>query len=233
MDTSWQPVTGAAQRRRGRRLRAAWRHEQQSIAQALAAYTHHTQLAPRRQTMARAGVWVRGALHGEGPEAPTPQEPGTRYYCLDDNDSVPELGGSRLDRLSGVRPQERVPRRIVEQIVDSAPVLPLLHDPEPQLVDSVEEVRKILDNLLPDVEQVISAQDSSSHGPAALLSLGAADGRTVGGSARDRADHRGTRPRRRWCCLVPHCGAHVAHARARHWLGATASPGRNINTGQR
>ena len=30
---------------------------------------------------------------------------------------------------------------------------------------------------------------------------------------------------------MPHCGAHVAHARARHWLGATASPGRYINTG--
>ena len=55
---------------------------------------------------------------------------------------MPELGGSRLDRLSGVRPQERVPRRIVEQIVDSAPVLPLLHDPDlvPQMVDSVVEV---------------------------------------------------------------------------------------------
>ena len=41
-----------------------------------------------------------------------------------------------------------MPRRIVEQIVDSAPVVPFLHAPEPQLVDSVVEVRKILDNLL-------------------------------------------------------------------------------------
>ena len=30
MDLSWQPRTKAAQRRRGRRLRAAWRHEQQT-----------------------------------------------------------------------------------------------------------------------------------------------------------------------------------------------------------
>ena len=79
------------------------------------------------------------------------------------NDSVPELGGSRPDRLLGVRPQERVPRRIVEQIVDSAPVRPLLHDPEPQLVDSVVEVRKILDNLLPDVEQVIKVPKILPH----------------------------------------------------------------------
>ena len=68
---------------------------------------------------------------------------------------MPELGGSRPDRLAGVRPQERVPRHIVEQIVDSAPVLPLLHAPVPQTVDSVGEVLKILDKLVLDVEQVI------------------------------------------------------------------------------
>ena len=89
--------------------------------------------------------------HGEGPEAPSPQEIGTQHFFLDD-ESVPELGGSRLDRLPAVSgPQERVPQRIVEQIVDSAPVVQLLHAPEPQLVDSVMEVRKILDNLLPYV----------------------------------------------------------------------------------
>ena len=43
----------------------------------------------------------------------------------------------------------------MEQIVDSAPVLPLLHAPVPQTVDSVEEVLKILNELVPDVEQVI------------------------------------------------------------------------------
>ena len=63
--------------------------------------------------------------------------------------------GSRPDHLYEVRPQERVPRHILEQIVDSAPVLPLLHAPVPQTVDSVGEVLKILDNLVPDVEQVI------------------------------------------------------------------------------
>ena len=128
---------------------------------ALAEATHHT--APRGQRIVRARGWVRGEVHGHVPEAPTPSEPGTRYFSLDDNDSVPELGGSRPDRLVDVRPQERVPRRIVEQIGDSAPVLPLLHDPEPQLVDSVVEVRKILDNLLPDVEQVIKVPKILQH----------------------------------------------------------------------
>ena len=126
-----------------------------TVAMALAEASHHT--APRGQRTARARGWIRDDVLGHVPEVPTPSEPGTRYFSLDDNDSVPELGGSRPDRLSGVRPQERVLRHIVEQIVDSAPVLPLLHDPDPvpQMVDSVEEVLKILDKLVPDVEQVI------------------------------------------------------------------------------
>ena len=160
MDFCGQPSRSFAQRRRGRRLRAALRHERQSIAVALAEFTLHSS---RGQMMARAGEWVREEVHGEVPEAPTPQEPGTRYISLDDNDSVPELGGSRPDRLTVVRPQERVPRHIVEQIVDSAPVVPLLHTSEPQMVDSVVEVRKILDNLLPDVEQVIEVPTILPH----------------------------------------------------------------------
>ena len=119
---------------------------------ALAESQHHS---AQRQKTATARVWGREELHGEVPEAPTPQEPGTRYFNLDDNDSVPELGGSRPDRLAGIRPQERVPRHIVEQIVDFAPVLPLLHAPVPQTMDSVGEVLKILDKLVPDVEQDI------------------------------------------------------------------------------
>ena len=84
---------------------------------------------------------------------------------LDCDDLAHEnLGDSRPVRLPAVSgPQEGVPRRIVEQIVDSAPVVPLLHAPEPQLVDSVVEVRKILDNLLPDVEQVIEVPKIFLH----------------------------------------------------------------------
>ena len=131
-------ATGAARRRRERRLRSWLKHERMTVAVALAEASHHTD--PWGQRTARARGWVRDEVHGHVPEAPTPSEPCTRYFSLDDNDSAPELGGSRSDRLSGVRPQERVPWRIVEQIVDSAPVLPLLHDPVPQMVDSVVEV---------------------------------------------------------------------------------------------
>ena len=51
IDPSEQPVTGAAQRRKQRRLRSWWRHEQQSIAAALATSLHQSS----RGQMARAG----------------------------------------------------------------------------------------------------------------------------------------------------------------------------------
>ena len=120
---------------------------------ALAESTHHAAL--RGQKTARAGEWVRGEAHGQVPEAPTPQEPGTRYHDLDDV-SVRELGGSRPDRLFAVSgPQERVQRHTVEQMADSAPVLPMLDAPVPLMVEQPVQVLKFRDISLPDVEQVI------------------------------------------------------------------------------
>ena len=85
------------------------------------------------------------------------------YYPLDVDD-VPAARGSRPDRLSDVSgPQERVPRRIVEQTVDIVPVVPLLHVPAPQTVDSVVKVLKILDKSLPDVEQAIEVPKILQH----------------------------------------------------------------------
>ena len=53
-DPSWRPLAGGvAQRRRERRLRSWYRHEQQTVRMALAAFSHHSAL--RRQTKARAG----------------------------------------------------------------------------------------------------------------------------------------------------------------------------------
>ena len=89
----------------------------------------------------------------EVPEALLHQEPGTQHFTLDDEDSVPELGGSRPDRLYEVRPQERVQRHAVEQIGDSAPFLPSLDVPVPLIREQLVEVHKLLDVALP--EQVI------------------------------------------------------------------------------
>ena len=57
---------------------------------------------------------------------PPPQAAGTVYYPMDVDD-VLAASGSRPDRLLDVSgPQERVQRRIMEQIVDCVPVVPLL-----------------------------------------------------------------------------------------------------------
>ena len=102
--------------------------------------------APQRTAPeeARAGGGVRDAVHGEVPEECT----------LDDDDSVLELGGSRPDRLAGVRPQEWVLRHTVEQTGDVAPGLPALDAPVPQTVDSVGEVLKIFDKLVPVIKGI-------------------------------------------------------------------------------
>ena len=67
--------------------------------------------------------------------------PKTRYYDLEDDDSVSELRGSRPDRLAGVKPQERVQRHTVEQI-DLVP-LPMVDAPEPLMVYQLPEFMKI------------------------------------------------------------------------------------------
>ena len=142
--------------------------------------------------------------------------------------STHALGGSRPDRLPNVSgPQGRVPRRIVEQIVDSAPVVPLLHAPEPQLVDSAGEVLKILDKLVPDVEQVIDVPmifPEDYRIRTFRSSPGAADGRTVGGSARDRARQGGAWLRHMGPRLRAYFGVRVLRARARHWVERHRQP---------
>ena len=69
-----------------------------------------------------------------------------------------EPGGSRPDPLAGVRPKEQVTRHTVEQIIDSAPGLPMLDAPVPQTVDQLVVVLLFFDTFLPVVaEQVVEA----------------------------------------------------------------------------
>ena len=110
MDLRGQPMaaraSGAAQRRRLRRLRASLRHEQQSIAMALATALHHSADKTTR------------AQHN----APRGQKnAGTEYYELSDEDEVPTRG-SRPPCLGEPRgPQDRDQQRTVEQTADYAP----------------------------------------------------------------------------------------------------------------
>ena len=62
---------GAAKRRRLRRLRSWWRHEQQTVAAVLATFQHHS--APRGPRTARTGEGARDEPHGYAPEDAPPQ----------------------------------------------------------------------------------------------------------------------------------------------------------------
>ena len=71
--------------------------------------------------------------------------------------------GSRPGRLAGVRPQERVQRHTVEQIVVSTLGLPMLDVPVPLMVEQLVEVLQFFDALLPVAEQVIDVPKITSE----------------------------------------------------------------------
>ena len=154
MDLSWQPVTGAAQRRRGRRLRAAWRHEQQSIAQALAAFTHHSS---RGQKNDRAREWGHKDEYEE-PRRQKPPPPQQELFRLYEE----EPGGSWPPCLGEPRgPEEKVQQCTVELLADVVPMVQVLDVPVPQMEDQVVEVLQKFD--VPSVEQVIAVPKSLCH----------------------------------------------------------------------
>ena len=74
-------ATGAARRRRERSLRSSWRHEQLSVAVALAAATHHSAQqygAPRSQKTATRATEVEEHEKNEAPRRLEPPPPGER-----------------------------------------------------------------------------------------------------------------------------------------------------------
>ena len=139
MDPSWQPALSAAQRRKQRRLRSWWRHEQQTVAAVLATFQHHS--APWGPRTARTEGGARDELHGPAPEDAPPRAASTLYFNLDDDEGVL---AARPDRLYEVRPQERVLRRTVEQNADVF-TYPLLDVLEPQIGDQLVEVLRKID----------------------------------------------------------------------------------------
>ena len=131
---------GAARRRRERRLRSAWWHEQLSFAMALAAAAHHS---------AQPNAAQRG------------QKPGTRakegevreeHQALRGQTRLPP--GMRPALLVEVQPQGCVERHVVEDPSELAPMVQFLDAPVPQMVDTVLEFFRALD--LPVGEQVIA-----------------------------------------------------------------------------
>ena len=129
----------SARRRRERRLRAQWRHEQQTVAMVLAAAQHHS--APKS-----AGPVSHNVLRNQN----TARE-GTEFYAMSEDSNV--AGGGRLPSLVDVRLQEWLQQRTVEQIVDPVPLVMLLHDVVPQMVEQLVDFLAPLDFRV--AEQVI------------------------------------------------------------------------------
>ena len=166
MDPSGQLIS-AGQRRKQRRLRSWWRHEQQTVAAVLAAFTHHSALrGPKKEVHCTAEV------------RKTPHQP-VLFKLFDE-----EPGGVPPEAFVEPRSQELVQRHVVEHITDLvrvAPMVQILDAPVPQTVEQQPDILRFLDTLMPDPEQVIEVPKILSEGGARY-----AAGGTAGGSAEDR-----------------------------------------------
>ena len=150
---------GAAWRRRQRRLRSWWRHEQQSVAMALSAAAHHSfdKVAAgekydglRAQKTDRAAEAANRALRRQRTRAAGEAV----IFELFDEDTA----SLRPGVLAEPRPPGRVQRRVEEHITDLvrvAPMVQILDAPVPQTVDHLPDVLQFLGTLTTDPEQVI------------------------------------------------------------------------------
>ena len=158
---------GAAKRRRDRRLRMHWRHEQLTLQMVLATVEHHSHGAPRGQSTATR----TRAEERETYSAPRRQEPplpavttGTQYFTKDD-ESVLETGLRPTCLVEPRGPQERVQRHTMEQFGELAPLVQILDVPVPQMVDKLEDVLKIVDLSVPVQEIQVPKISSLSCPP--------------------------------------------------------------------
>ena len=139
---------GAAWRRRQRRLRQQWRHEQLTLQIFLATVEHHSHGAPRSQTTATRTRAEERELHTAPRRQEPPQPAGTQFFTMLDEDSdVPELGvGRPLSMTEPWEPQERVLQRTMEPGPDLL-VVPVL-----QIVDQLAEVVVDVPNIVSQSE---------------------------------------------------------------------------------
>ena len=116
-DTRVDHASGAARQRRERRLRAYPKCARMSVAMAMAEANHHT--APGQNHERHAKV-ARDAV----------------YFELFDEDTARLRPGPVLDP----RPQERVQRQTVEQMIDVTPYVQILDAPVPQTGNQLLDV---------------------------------------------------------------------------------------------
>ena len=87
----------------------------------------------------------------------------TEFFPLSDDEGGELSAGLRPAPLWEPLPLERVQRHTVEQMIESFVPVQVLDAPVSHQVDSVVDMLKILDKLLPDVEQVIEVPKILQH----------------------------------------------------------------------
>ena len=138
---------GAAKRRRLRRLRSWWRHEQQTVAAVLATVTHHS--------FGKVGT-ASGVLRNM--ETATRTGNGEEYeaHCTAKFRKTPPQGGrpAPLPEVAGW--QGRLEQHVWEDLGSICPSVQILDLPVLQVVEQPEEVDSFFRNFVPAVaEQVI------------------------------------------------------------------------------
>ena len=135
-------ATGAAMRRRQRRLRAWARHERLSIAMALATVEHHS-YGPTANAPSRGQTTGTRAGEGEVRE----EEVREQHYGL--RAQKRPLPGMRPAPLSEVLPQVGLQRHTVEQRIVHTPFVQILDAPVPLKMEQLVDFFKNLDVEVP------------------------------------------------------------------------------------
>ena len=157
-------ASGAARRRRERRLRSWLKHERQTVRMVLAETFHYAPFPPKLKEEWVGRHETHDALRGQN----TARTREATYYTskssvagdtaffslFDEEDAVWSTRPTRLVEPQG--PQERVQRHTSEQMIESFVPVPVLDldAPVPQMVDQLMDVLKFLDTAIP--EQVIA-----------------------------------------------------------------------------
>ena len=158
VDLSEQPVSGAAQRQRQRRLRSWLRHDRRN-----GPGREYAPFLTRTEECQGQGVGARDELHGHGPGPPFPPSPPsppppsshTPAGALPPPAKKSPSGRGWTGSLPCPRRRSGICGALCEQIVDAVPSVPVLDDPAPQTVEQLQDIMRIFETLLPVPEKVI------------------------------------------------------------------------------
>ena len=157
-ESSERPSGGVARRRRERRMRSWFRHEQQSIRTAMATVLHHSYDrvhteygAPRSQTTATRTRERRESNGTKYTAKIRKTPPSQAFFQLYDEEGAER--GMRPGSVLDLVPQGRVQQRTVEHRIGACPFVQILDAPVPLMGDQVLELlQKIVSSLVEPVQ---------------------------------------------------------------------------------